>query len=170
MQQEHELSAEEWLLLEQCYRQLHDPLFKSAMAILKSSHVAQDIVQDTFLYGADHIRELKASNNPGGWLYKAMQYRILHAIRTRDMLLKRQVPLEEAYRIPKSDEDITIRELDPQNTDLQLIVRYYEYGYSLQEIADEWGISVSAAKMRIKRARERLQKDPNVKNLKKHYF
>lgn len=170
MSRQCELIPDDWTLIDKCYREQYENLYKAAVAILKSPHMAQDIVQDTFLHAANHIEEIKSSENSVGWLYKAMQYQIMHAIRTRNMLLKRHISLEEAYCIPDYNSDMGVCELDPQNADLQLIIRYYEYGFSLQEIADEWRISVPAVKMRIKRARERLQNTPEIKNLKNYYF
>ena len=39
----------------------------------------------------------------------------------------------------------------------QLLKRFYEEGYSLQELADEQNIKLSTMKMRVKRAREKLK-------------
>ena len=166
MSSKRELKPEEWAILEELYQSQYTHLYKTAMIQLKNPHLAQDIVQDTFLHAADHIDELSAS----GWLYKALQYLILHAIRTQKMLLARNIPLEKAYHLHSNDAEQEISELDRNNADLQLMIRYYEYGYSLSEIAEEWGITIGAAKMRIKRARARLQNSPEIKELKNFYF
>lgn len=86
------------------------------------------------------------------------------------MLLARNIPLEKAYHLQANETEHEISELDRSNADMQLMIRYYEYGYSLSEIAAEWGITIGAAKMRIKRAKIRLQNSPEIKNLKNHYF
>ena len=140
------------------------------MIQLKNPHLAQDIVQDTFLHAAEHIDALSASSSPGGWLYRSLQYLILHAIRTRNLLLARNIPLEKAYHLQANETGQEISALDRSNADMQLMIRYYEYGYSLSEIAEEWGITIGAAKMRIKRAKMRLQNSPEIKELKKYYF
>lgn len=170
MSSKRELKPEEWAILEELYQSQYTHLYKTAMIQLKNPHLAQDIVQDTFLHAADHIDELSASSSPGGWLYKALQYLILHAIRTQMMLLARNIPLEKAYHLQANETEHEISELDRSNADMQLMIRYYEYGYSLSEIAAEWGITIGAAKMRIKRAKIRLQNSPEIKNLKNHYF
>ena len=170
MSSKRELKPEEWTILEELYQSQYTHLYQTAMIQLKNPHLAQDIVQDTFLHAADHMDELSASNSTGGWLYKALQYLILHAIRTQKMLLARNIPLEKAHHLQSNETEQEISELDRSNADLQLMIRYYEYGYSLSEIAEEWGITIGAAKMRIKRARTRLQNNPEIKELKNYYF
>lgn len=165
-----ELTPDEWVILEEIYKSQYTHLYKAALIQLKSPHLAQDIVHDTFLYAAKHIDDVKASKSPGGWLYKTLQHLVLHAIRTRTMLLTRNIPLEKAYHLQANETEHEISELDRSNADMQLMIRYYEYGYSLSEIAAEWGITIGAAKMRIKRAKIRLQNTPEIKDLKNHYL
>ena len=170
MSSKRELTPEEWAILETLYQSQYKHLYQTAMIQLKNPHLAQDIVQDTFLHAADHMDALSASSSPGGWLYRALQYLVLHAIRTRNLLLARNIPLEQAYHLQANDTGQEISELDRSSADLQLMIRYYEYGYSLSEIAAEWGITLGAAKMRIKRAKIRLQNSPEIKELKNFYF
>lgn len=170
MSSKRELTPEEWAILEELYQSQYTHLYQTAMIQLKNPHLAQDIVQDTFLHAAEHIDALSASSSPGGWLYRSLQYLILHAIRTRNLLLARNIPLEKAYHLQANETGQEISALDRSNADMQLMIRYYEYGYSLSEIAEEWGITIGAAKMRIKRAKMRLQNSPEIKELKKYYF
>ena len=171
MSSPQELSPEEAALIEECYRQQFDHLYKTAAIILGNPHLAYDIVQDTFVHASKNIDDFMKSPSPGGWLYNAMKYQIQHALRTRNMLLARNVPLETAYNLAAGEEQFEINELDiANNTDLQLLTRYFLHGYSLQEIANEYAVTLGAIKMRIKRAKDRLQNDPNIKELKDFYF
>lgn len=165
------LSPEQQALLDACYEQQYEHLYKTAAVILDNPHLAYDIVQDTFVHASKNIDKFMESSSPGGWLYNALKNQIMHAFRTRSMLLARNVPLEAAYNLPADEEPFEINELDiANNPDLQLLARYFLYGYSISEIADAYRITIGAAKMRIKRARERLQQDPNIKELKNFYF
>lgn len=164
------LSPEESALLEQLHREQYGHLYKTAQSILENPHLAHDIVQDTFVYASEHIEELMKSPKPGGWIYRAMRYLIQHAIRTRNRLLARNVPLENIHNLSSGEDDFALNELDTENKDIQMLIRYFEYGYSIQEIANELGVSVPAAKMRIQRAKKRLQNDPKTKDLKNFYF
>lgn len=163
------LSPEEQVLLEEYFRRMQQPLYNVAASYLQSEHLAEDIVQDTFVYAGNHLEKLLESPKPDGWLYKVMKHLCLHAIRDRGRLAARTVPLDEEILPAGDDGNIEINELDMENEDMQLMKRYFCYGQSLQEIAAEKNISVAAVKMRIKRARMRLQKDEKVKNLKKFY-
>lgn len=161
---------EEWAVLEKCYEAKRKDLYKSARATLQSEHLAEDIVQDTFTYAADHIDSFMESPNPEGWLYKAMGHLIQHALRTRQRLLVRNIPLEDVMDLTTNEDGYEINELDMESEDMQLIARYFAYGWSLAELAEQYGISVSAVKMRINRAKKRLQNDPNIQDLKNFYF
>lgn len=167
---ERSLSPEENALLEKLHKEQYEHLYKTAVSLLHNPHMANDIVQDTFVYAADHIKEVMDSERPGGWLYKAMTNLIKHAIRTRNMITARNIPLESVHNLSADEKGFEINELDEENDDLQLLKRYYEYGYSMREIGEMYGIKETAAKMRIKRARERLQKDPQIQKLKEFYF
>lgn len=171
MSSPRELSPEEWTLLEECYREQYEHLYKTAAASLGNPHLAYDIVQDTFVHAVDCIDDFMKSPKPGGWLYNAMGYLIKHALRTRSMLLANNVSLTKEVVIPTAGDPFTVNELDiANNADLQLLARYFLHGYSIQEIAGMYNITVGAAKMRITRARKRLQKDPSIRDLKNFYF
>ena len=167
---ERQLTPEENAFLGECYKQNHTQLYNIAMSSLRNPHLAYDIVQDALAHAAECIEEFMNSESPSGWVRRAMDYRILHALRTRSKLLARNIPLEEAYDLAGDDGDIAINELDTESKDMQLMIRYFEYGYSLQKIADEWNITVGAVKMRIQRAKRRLQNDADVNDLKNFYF
>ena len=167
---ERELTPEESAFLKHYQDMQYDYLYKAACGMLGNKHLSYDIVQDTFLHAAENIEDFKKSPEPRGWLYKAMKHMVLHAIRDRSKLLARHIPLEEARDLAGDTGEFEINELDMENEYIQMMVRYYEYGYSLQEIADEWNTTVPAVKMRIQRAKKRLQKAPDVINLKNFYF
>lgn len=163
------LSPEENALLEEYFRRRHVDLYKAAASYLQNEHLAEDIVQDTFAYAGNNIEKLLESPKPDGWLYKVMMNLCQHAIRDRKRLAARTVPLDEANLPAGDDGEFAINELDMSNEDMQLMERYFCYGKSLQELAEEKGISVGAVKMRIRRAKDRLQQDEKVKNLKEFY-
>ena len=170
MSTERTLTPEEGAVLEKLYREQYEHFFKTAASLLGSEHLAYDIVQDTFADAAKNIDQLMSSPRPGGWLYKTMCNLILHAKRMRNRLLTKNISLEDIPELVTGEEGIKINEFDMENKDVQLLVRYYVFGYSINEIAEELKISVPAAKMRIIRAKERLKKDPKIKDLDSFYF
>lgn len=52
------------------------------------------------------------------------------------------------------------RHLDPR--DLRLIIRHYEEGYGYNELAEEYHTSQASVKMRLQRARKKLQKNLKI--------
>lgn len=163
------LSPEESTLLEKYFREMQQPLYRAAASYLQSEHLAEDIVQDTFTYAGNHLEKLLESPEPKGWLYEVMKNLCRHATRDRKRIAARTVPLEEASLPAGDDGNFEINELDMTNEDMQLMERYFCWGRSLMELAEEKKISVGAVKMRIKRAKERLRKNETVKNLKEFY-
>lgn len=163
-------SPEEWEALKECYLAQENHLYKTAMAAMQSEHLARDVLQDTLCDAADHIDAFMESKEPAGWLYKKLTNTIKHAKRSQERIMARYVPFEDAPSPDPGVDEMVINELDMENEDLQLLARYLLYGWSIQALADEKGITVDAMKMRINRAKKRLRKDPKIKNLKKFYF
>lgn len=170
MSTERALTPEEGAALEKLYKEQYRNFFNTAISLLGSEQLAYDVIQDTFAEGAKKIDQVMSSPKPGGWLYITMCHLIMHILRMRSRLLTKNIPLEDIPELVTGEEGIEINELNMENKDMQLLARYYLYGYSINEIADELGISVQAARMRIKRAKERLKKDPNIKNLNSFDF
>lgn len=171
MEQENRLSAEDAALLEEQYALLFPQLYKAAFFRLENHHLAEDAVQETFAHAMQHIQDFRDSPNPAGWLFHALNYIILHMIRTRNMLLARNVPLEaEHYDVNAvMPDEVQSLNIDGDN-DLILLNRYYNQGCSIAQLAEEAGISVEAMRMRMHRAKKRLQNDPKIKDLKNFNF
>lgn len=119
---------------------------------------AKDIVHDTFLIAMIKIDDIMASDNPKRWLYKTARNLIGHAIRERN---KKQVPLTETMLSNSTYEiDLGMSEFFPQTfsmTDRRIVLMFYLERRSIREIADTYGISISACKMRLLRLRRELK-------------
>ena len=107
------------------YQDCAADLFRIARYRLQDEQLAQDIVQEVFLLLLERKKELKRHPNQKGWLIKAMDYRILHALEKQG----RELPLLEVYPSPDGDHSQSLdallpTQLSPEET--QLLKLFYE--------------------------------------------
>lgn len=125
-------------------------LFRIARCRLQDDQLAQDIVQEVFLLLLERKKELKHHPNQKGWLVKAMDYRILHALEKQG----REAPLLDVYQSPEggnSLDDLLPAQLSPEEK--QLLKLFYEDNLSYQELSDLLGIPPATCGTRLHRAR-----------------
>lgn len=146
-------------------RKYYKPLYQYAKKICDDGNFAADVVQDTLLIAYQKADELQSHENIGGWLYQTARYRILHTLE-ENLYYEDLSTITETISDSSGFEDdcITIldlypeiaRQLNPQ--DLRLIIRHYEEGYNVRELAREYDTSCASIKMRMHRIRRQLQK------------
>ena len=80
--------------------------------------------------------------------------------RDKQTLTTRFVPVDEITESQlASTDDIQYQYSFPaEDPDSKLLIQFYIQGYTMKELAREYGITPGACKMRIKRARERMKK------------
>ena len=132
----------------------------AALAALGDSGLAESAVQETFVAALRFREKLAASENPVGWLYRALRYTIQHIRRERQLLLLRTVPLDTLSESESAqcDHYDLLEEEIRSSEEMKLLEAFYLQGYSIRELALREGISEGAIKMRLKRAREKLRK------------
>lgn len=139
-------------------------------------HVAEEIMQDTFLRAYRRLGTLKNPNLFAGWLY-VIANRLCHTWLKKkrpDMQSLETVPtfqLEEnsytKYTEKEREADASDQRVELVNRLLQklpesertVITLYYLADSSYQEISEFLGVSLNTVKSRLHRARERLQKE-----------
>ncbi len=134
------------------YQDCAADLFRIARYRLQDEQLAQDIVQEVFLLLLERKKELKRHPNQKGWLIKAMDYRILHALEKQG----RELPLLEVYPSPDGDHSQSLdallpTQLSPEET--QLLKLFYEEHLSYQELSEVLGIPPATCGTRLHRAR-----------------
>jgi len=122
----------------------------------------EDILQDVFLKIHTHMDSLRESDKLQGWIYQIARNAITDYYRTH-----RFAPelLEVAY-VPEDPFDDVVSDLLPYVKELveslppdyrqALILTEYE-GLTQRELAEKLGISISGAKSRVQRAREKVK-------------
>ena len=141
-----------------------DMLYKICFVILKNEQDVQDVLQETFLSYHTKKPEFESAEHKKAWLIKVSQNKCREFLRFH----KRHA----AVSLDSIDETACItRGLNDEEKDLlslvwslnynlkSVVILYYIEGYSIEETAGMLGLSVSAAKKRLERARKKLRAD-----------
>lgn len=136
------------------FHRYRDDVYRLAVNYTRSAQEAEDVCQTVFLKLLEQPEITPGKEK--AWLMQVT------ANECRDLLRsawwKRTVPLEQAFQIPKNQEDETIyllRKLPPKYR-VVLYLHYYEQ-YTTAEIAQLLKIPAGTVSTRLKRARERLK-------------
>lgn len=145
--------------LEEIYEFYADMLYRIAFAQLGNDADAQDVVHDVFIKYLTKVPIFLSDEHQKAWMIR-VTINHCHDIARRTSIRK-TLPLEEASHVTVEaphDLDSLMDTLSciPEKYRDTVILHYLE-GFSVQETAKILGISLSATKMRLSRAREQLQ-------------
>lgn len=149
--------------LEQVYRSSYDGLFIYANSKLHNTDLAEEAVQETFRIACAKPEALQSSPNPKGWLVKTLKYVLMDTKRHRqkDMELIAaiaDIPLDTLITYDDTKVEVLYQRQmgDPA---FRMLVRFAVYGESVATISKKTGLSISAVKKRMERARKKYQKE-----------
>jgi RNA polymerase sigma-70 factor, ECF subfamily len=150
---------------EQVWHHLSTDLKSFIARRVPDSHVAEDILQDVFLKIHSRIDTLKDAARLEGWIYRITRNAISDYY--RDPAARPTGELPELLAAPDDSEEATaardlipgvrsfIAQLPPDYRQAILLTEYG--GLNQRQLAEKLGISVSGAKSRVQRAREKLK-------------
>lgn len=151
------------------YRKYADKIFHKCLSLLKDEGLARDARQEIFQKIFLNLRKFDGHSRFSTWVYSITYNHCIDRIRKGRRL--RTVPLEHVGPMPefengvaeKVDLEKRIRRLEEilermSPAEKALLVQKYQEGRSIKEIAGELGISESALKMRLKRAKHKASK------------
>ncbi|WP_126600735.1 RNA polymerase sigma factor SigZ [Dictyobacter aurantiacus] len=156
------------LSTEMAWYALHEPLKNFIRQRVSDEANVEDLLQDIFLKIHTHIASLQAEEKLESWVYQIARHRIIDYYRTRTP----GMTLEE---VSESDMQLAYSEIPEEDVRAQIIpsmmamllnlpepyrqaLYLTDYkGLSQKELASRLGISVSGAKSRVQRAREKLR-------------
>ena len=159
----HTMTEEQRKLISELYLEMFDKLIVYAHSSLENDALAEEAVQETFRIACQSPEKLCCSSNPQGWLVLTLKNTI------RNMKSNRAT----AKRIVERYLTAHIREISFSDNKISLDVMYENLanmeefklikemaidGKSHLEMAQARGITVSACKKRMQRAKEILQK------------
>jgi RNA polymerase sigma-70 factor (ECF subfamily) len=150
--------------LESLWETFHDRLRGFILKRVSDENVADDILQDVFLKIHLNMRTLQDSQRLEAWVYQIARNAIIdHYRRPRkttaiDESLPAPLPPEPdaADEIAGSLREMVISLPEPYRE--ALLLTEFE-GLSQQQLADRLGISLSGAKSRVQRARQKIRDD-----------
>ena len=150
---------------EQLWEAFHNPLHQFIRRRVADDDLAEDLLQEVFLKIHQSVASLRDVRQLEGWIYTITRNIIIDFYRSQHQTL----PLDSAgdLALPENlpDDDI-VSELLPcvramvQNLpvmDRQALVLTEYHGLTQKELAKRLGLSLSGAKSRVQRARERLK-------------
>ena len=146
--------------IEQLYLEMYDMLFAYARCSFAEESLAEEAVQETFKIACQKPEQLCESVSPKGWLVNTLKFTIRNMKRNRDRVQQLLSTVEQNDFAVYSEDRLPLELMyeDISDTeDFKLLVEMAVEGKSHLEMAEVRGISVSACKKRVQRAKEKLQ-------------
>lgn len=143
------------------WREFADPLRGFLRARTRTTADAEDLLQEVFVRIQKRLPTLHDTSKTQGWVYRIARNAVIDHYRTRREHLPIDFDLE--CDAPDGENAVDLRpslrrfigELPP--TYREPLVRHEFQGQSIQEVASELGLSVTATKSRVQRARFMLR-------------
>ena len=133
-----------------------DMLYRTAYLLLGNPHDVQDALQETLLRYLEKAPAFVSSDHEKAWLLRVTSNYCKDCLRFR----RRHscLDLEPLQECLLAEEHAHVQELYalPAKWKTVLLLHYFE-GYSVKEIGEILGLSESAVKKRLQRAREALR-------------
>lgn len=149
------------------YNRYYEKVFRYCVKLTEDREAALDITQDTFLKVAEHLEDLRLPSTFTAWLFRIARHQcinFLHSRNRRRVITKEEYPEMEAEEIDMDywlEKERRLTALDSLLDELNegsremLRLKYLE-DYSVEDLQRKFGISESAVKMRLFRARDRV--------------
>lgn len=145
---------------ESAYTAYSPLVFRVAFSHMQNREDAEDLLHDVFIKYMEKMQFLSDEDHKRAWLVRVTVNACRDALRKRSY--RNHLSLDEVAEIPCSDQTEESGIFSLLNTlspaDKNIILLHDLEGYALKEVAAMLGIGLSAAKMRLSRARERLKK------------
>ncbi|MCI0534899.1 MAG: sigma-70 family RNA polymerase sigma factor [Verrucomicrobiales bacterium] len=144
-----------------------DLVYSTALRVIRSPDLANDVTQQTFTALAQNARRLASRAVLAGWLHETARNFAISTIRSEE---RRRLREKDAAMLAQSPSDSAPRMWDQITLHLDaalaqireadrdvVILRYFE-GKTAKQAAQQLGISEEAAQKRVERAIERLRR------------
>lgn len=155
------------MAFQQIYELYFSFVYKVVIRMVRSPHMAEDLVQDIFLKVYDHRKKYDPSRSFSTWLYQVSIHHVLNHLK-REQFLHTHIIQELFFSknqsqpfldmVEKEEEKELVLNLFqqlPRNHQVCLILRDVE-GLSYQTIAEILKLNLNTVKTRIHRSREML--------------
>lgn len=157
------MSPEQSQRIETLYLEMFGKMKIYANCSLDNEALAEEAVQETFRIACQKPEQLCQSVNPQGWLVQTLKFTIRNIQSSRataKRIVEKYAMMQcEDVSFSKDRLDLDVLYEDVADTEeFKLLVEMAIEGRSHLEMANSRGISVSACKKRVQRAKETLRK------------
>ncbi len=157
------MNAEQNRKIEELYLEMFEKLKVYACCSLDNEALAEEAVQETFRIACQKPEQLCESINPRGWLVQTLKYTIRNIQSNRETAkrIMEKYLMTQVKDIAFSEDHIDLHILYENVADTEefkLLAEMAIEGCSHLEMANRRGISVSACKKRVQRAKETLRR------------
>ncbi len=155
------MTEKEHRFIEKLYIENFDKLYHYANTVLQDSEASKDLVNDTFTDAVRKASQLTVHEKPVGWLIEALKrniksYKRNHAKKPQIIPLSDEEPLSETEMTEDNSEFLDYAPALSEE-ECRMLALYYEKGYSHKDLAEEFGISISASQKRLERIKQRVR-------------
>lgn len=157
------MNAEQKHKIEELYLEMFEKMKIYAGCSLENEALAEEAVQDTFRIACQKPEQLCESVNPQGWLVQTLKYTIcnMQSNRATAKRIVERYLLTQINDLSVSEDKLDLNVLYGNVADTEefkLLAEMAIEGKSHLEMAESRGISISACKKRVQRAKEILRK------------
>lgn len=159
------LKASSTVTFDTLYKKYVRKVYKKCLSMTKDFDAAQDYTQDIFLKAFTKLHSFQNQSSFSTWLYA-----ITHNYCLDQLQLKKRLPLE---RLPDEVLALAIDENEPRlleakllfleevtkelsQPEVQLLRLKYEQNLTIKQLSEQYQLSESAVKMRLKRVRDKI--------------
>lgn len=163
-------------LFEVLYDRHAGKVYNKCFSFVHDSALAEDVTHDIFLKVYISLKAFEGRSKFSTWVYAITYNFCVDLIRSkkkaketlddyqREVELQSEPSDEELFRIQIDKLNTILDLIDP--ADKSILLMKYQDDFSLQEIADSLGVGLSAVKMRLSRAKEKVVEECEVQDRK----
>jgi RNA polymerase sigma-70 factor (ECF subfamily) len=150
------------IYFEQLYKRYFNKVYFQVKSYLKDAEASQDLTQDIFVKLHSRLAKFQQNSTFSTWLFSFARNAITDHLRKENKI--RETDLEEARLM--TDEEVDDKELLQIKSerlgkilerippdDKAVLIMMYAHGWQMDEISEVMNLSMSATKMRLKRAK-----------------
>lgn len=152
--------------LSQLYKQYYLKIYHYVYPYIKNEDATNDIVSDVFALACERFEQLKAHPNPIGWLHLTARNKVREFFRRLEreaLFLESQADSCKHYGASCDNSAYFMKEWETTlhnsltANEYRRFLRYFIWGYSIQEIAELEDISNNNVSVRLSRLRQKLK-------------
>jgi RNA polymerase sigma-70 factor (ECF subfamily) len=153
------------------YDRYANKVYRKCLSVIKEVNTAQDLVHDIMVRVFTNLPKFKGNSKFGSWVYAITYNRCMDHLRKQQRVRVSEFDAEHDPRGGIEDHQPSYRELVDIRTrqlealmdelhemDRMVLLMKYQDELSVADMAETLDVGESAVKMRLKRARDRLQK------------